>query len=234
MVLVEMHNENIKKIFDFMKSFLILDIHLDCEAKIAKFVGTLNSIRHIFGISIFFNATPAFSNTVLSRVRLDFPDLEIVCVKKIIGWDHFMLSSEAFIKDSKLVIFVERFEDMMAVPIQVVPSKDYITDAYSFQILFNTQSEIENLTPGSLQAEGVNARHVYTLVTPNSSRAPAPGLNRYPHPKPFYYTLAKIKARPGIVFFRFLCSEVSTGISASLPCPSLTRDWLNEKGSTKS
>ncbi|XP_039012109.1 uncharacterized protein LOC120141249 isoform X2 [Hibiscus syriacus] len=62
----------------------------------------------------------AQSNIVLSRNGLDCPDLETLCIKdqtltnenseKVIGWalsHHFMNSSEALIKDAKLIVSTE-------------------------------------------------------------------------------------------------------------------------------
>jgi len=41
--------------------FLCLDVHLDCEARIAKFLGTPDSILYSYGLSTMFSAIPAFS-----------------------------------------------------------------------------------------------------------------------------------------------------------------------------
>lgn len=38
-----------------------IDVHLDCEARIAKFLGTPDSILYSFGLSTMFSAIPAFS-----------------------------------------------------------------------------------------------------------------------------------------------------------------------------
>ena len=40
---------------------LFLDVHLDCEAKIAKFLGTPDSILYSYGISTIFSVIPAFA-----------------------------------------------------------------------------------------------------------------------------------------------------------------------------
>ena len=39
---------------------LLLDVHLDCEARIAKFLGTPDSILYSYGLSTMFSAIPAF------------------------------------------------------------------------------------------------------------------------------------------------------------------------------
>lgn len=36
------------------------DVHLDCEARIAKFLGTPDSILYSYGLSTMFSAIPAF------------------------------------------------------------------------------------------------------------------------------------------------------------------------------
>ena len=41
--------------------FLFPDVHLDCEARIAKFLGTPESILYSYGLSTMFSAIPAFS-----------------------------------------------------------------------------------------------------------------------------------------------------------------------------
>ena len=41
--------------------FVAPDVHLDCEARIAKFLGTPDSILYPFGFSTMFSAIPAFS-----------------------------------------------------------------------------------------------------------------------------------------------------------------------------
>lgn len=41
-------------------SFLSVDVHLDCEARIAKFLGTPDSILYSYGLSTMFSAIPAF------------------------------------------------------------------------------------------------------------------------------------------------------------------------------
>lgn len=41
-------------------SFFDLDVHLDCEARIAKFLGTPDSILYSYGLSTMFSAIPAF------------------------------------------------------------------------------------------------------------------------------------------------------------------------------
>ncbi|XP_028773119.1 long chain base biosynthesis protein 1-like [Neltuma alba] len=38
-----------------------IDVHLDCEARIAKFLGTPDSILYSYGLSTMFSAIPAFS-----------------------------------------------------------------------------------------------------------------------------------------------------------------------------
>ncbi|KAL2542299.1 Long chain base biosynthesis protein 1 [Abeliophyllum distichum] len=38
-----------------------IDVHLDCEARIAKFLGTSNSILYAYGLSTMFSIIPAFS-----------------------------------------------------------------------------------------------------------------------------------------------------------------------------
>jgi 7-keto-8-aminopelargonate synthetase-like enzyme len=40
---------------------IILDVHLDCEARIAKFLGTPDSILYSYGLSTMFSAIPAFA-----------------------------------------------------------------------------------------------------------------------------------------------------------------------------
>jgi len=42
-------------------TFLCPDVHLDCEARIAKFLGTPDSILYSYGLSTMFSAIPAFS-----------------------------------------------------------------------------------------------------------------------------------------------------------------------------
>ena len=37
-----------------------VDVHLDCEARIAKFLGTPDSILYSYGLSTMFSAIPAF------------------------------------------------------------------------------------------------------------------------------------------------------------------------------
>jgi hypothetical protein len=39
---------------------LFSDVHLDCETKIAKFLGTQDSILYSYGISTIFSVIPAF------------------------------------------------------------------------------------------------------------------------------------------------------------------------------
>lgn len=41
-------------------SLLCKDVHLDCEARIAKFLGTPESILYSYGLSTMFSAIPAF------------------------------------------------------------------------------------------------------------------------------------------------------------------------------
>lgn len=40
--------------------FIYADVHLDCEARIAKFIGTPDSILYSYGLSTMFSAIPAF------------------------------------------------------------------------------------------------------------------------------------------------------------------------------
>ena len=44
-----------------MITFLFPDVHLDCEARIAKILGTPESILYSYGLSTMFSAIPAFS-----------------------------------------------------------------------------------------------------------------------------------------------------------------------------
>lgn len=50
--------------FNFHPSQIICssckDVHLDCEARIAKFLGTSESILYSYGLSTMFSAIPAF------------------------------------------------------------------------------------------------------------------------------------------------------------------------------
>lgn len=39
----------------------LVDVHLDCEGRIAKFLGTPDSILYSYGLSTMFSAIPAFS-----------------------------------------------------------------------------------------------------------------------------------------------------------------------------
>jgi serine palmitoyltransferase len=39
---------------------ILADVHLDCESKIAKFLGTPDSILYSYGISTIFSVIPAF------------------------------------------------------------------------------------------------------------------------------------------------------------------------------
>ena len=52
--------------FDFPYNLILflfckLDVHLDCEARIAKFLGTSDSILYSYGLSTMFSAIPAFA-----------------------------------------------------------------------------------------------------------------------------------------------------------------------------
>lgn len=42
-------------------TFPCADVHLDCEARIAKFLGMPDSILYSYGLSTMFSAIPAFS-----------------------------------------------------------------------------------------------------------------------------------------------------------------------------
>lgn len=44
----------------FMTFFIFADVHLDCETKIAKFLGTPDSILYSYGLSTMFSIIPAF------------------------------------------------------------------------------------------------------------------------------------------------------------------------------
>lgn len=50
-------------LFLFLFPFLFckLDVHLDCEARIAEFLGTPDSILYSYGLSTMFSAIPAFA-----------------------------------------------------------------------------------------------------------------------------------------------------------------------------
>lgn len=41
-------------------TLVCVDVHLDCEAKIANFLGTPDSILYSYGLSTMFSAIPAF------------------------------------------------------------------------------------------------------------------------------------------------------------------------------
>ncbi|KAH7523657.1 hypothetical protein FEM48_Zijuj06G0035200 [Ziziphus jujuba var. spinosa] len=58
-----------------------IDVHLDCEARIAKFLGTPDSILYSYGLSTMFSAIPAFckkGDVVVVSIFCRFSDLSIV------------------------------------------------------------------------------------------------------------------------------------------------------------
>lgn len=56
-----LHWENIFLLTIILYFPLLLDVHLDCEARIAKFLGTPDSILYSYGLSAMFSAIPAFA-----------------------------------------------------------------------------------------------------------------------------------------------------------------------------